>query len=65
MKEYTTRDRILDFVWRDWINKIEYYFAKKWLDRNFGENEYWGEVISEWYSGYKNYEDFRIARKDN
>lgn len=26
---------------------IEYYFAKKWLDRTFGKQEYWGNTISE------------------
>ena len=48
MKAYTLLDRIKDFIWYDRIRAIEYYFAKKWLDKNFGEQEYWGEVISDW-----------------
>ena len=33
---------------RRWFfQPIEYYFAKKWLDQNFGEREYWGEYIAE------------------
>lgn len=27
------------------VLKIEYYFAKRWLDKNFGENDYWGDYI--------------------
>ena len=26
---------------------VEYYFAKRWLDRNFGKQDYWGEYISD------------------
>lgn len=47
MKEYTTWDKVVDFIWRDRIRKIEYYFAKRWLDKNFGEQEYWGEYLME------------------
>lgn len=43
----TILDRILDFIWRKRINSIEYYFAKRWLDKCFGEQEYWGDYISE------------------
>ena len=28
-------------------DSFEYYFAKKWLNRTFGEQEYWGEFILE------------------
>lgn len=48
MKPYTMLDKIIDFIWRDRINSIEYYFAKKWLNKNFGEYEFWGDTISEW-----------------
>lgn len=27
------------------IRFLEYYFAKRWLDRTFGEQEYWGDLI--------------------
>lgn len=54
MKEYTKLDRFLDFIWRDRVRNIEYFFAKRWLDKNFGRHEYWGEVISDWRVGYEN-----------
>lgn len=47
MKAYTLWDRIVDFIWFDRINSIEYYFAKRWLDKNFGKREYWGDYIME------------------
>ena len=47
MKEYTFWDRFLDFIWRDRVNSLEYFFAKRWLDKNFGEQKYWGEYISD------------------
>lgn len=28
-----------------WIRNIEWFFAKRWLDRNFGKKEYWGDWI--------------------
>lgn len=27
--------------------RFEYFFAKKWLDRHFGEREYWGDYLME------------------
>lgn len=42
MKKYTLLDSI-----RDWWYGIEYRFAKRWLDRNFGEQEYWGDFLME------------------
>lgn len=67
MKEYTTIDKILDFTWRDRINSLEYYFAKRWLNRNFGKQfdynqEYWGEVISDWYNSHKELENLKINK---
>ena len=47
MKAYTFWDRIKDVLWRDRINAIEYYFAKRWLDRNFGKQEFWGDYLFE------------------
>lgn len=32
---------------RWFIQPVEYYFAKKWLDKNFGERDYWGDYIAE------------------
>lgn len=32
---------------RSVYGKMEYYFAKRWLDKNFGEQEYWGDYLSE------------------
>ena len=37
--------------------KIEYYFAKKWLDSNFGEVEYWGDYLFNKLEGYKENRD--------
>lgn len=27
------------------LQNIEWYFAERWLNRTFGEKEYWGEWI--------------------
>lgn len=40
MGKPTLRDKINQI-----IGSIEYYFAKKWLDKTFGEQEYWGDYI--------------------
>lgn len=63
MKAYTFFDRVKDFIWYDRVRDIQYFFAKKWLDKNFGKHEYWGDVISDWRSGYERYEDFKICCK--
>lgn len=34
-------------VFRDLYDKMTYFFAKRWLDENFGKREYWGEYISD------------------
>ena len=47
MKKSTLLDRIFDFFWNDRIRAVRYFFAKQWLDGNFGEQEYWGDYISE------------------
>jgi hypothetical protein len=44
MKEYTKIDQIKDILKRPY-QKLEYFFAKRWLDRNFGKREYWGQEI--------------------
>ena len=31
----------------DLTERVEYFFAKRWLDNNFGEQEYWGERIED------------------
>jgi hypothetical protein len=50
MKEYTKLDWFLDFIFRNNLRKIEYFFAKRWLDSSFGKREYWGDVLSNWKS---------------
>lgn len=45
MKEYTKLDKLKDFLWYTPIGKIEYYFAKRWLDKNFGVQEFWGDYL--------------------
>lgn len=42
MREHTRIDSI-----KDWWYSIEYRFAKRWLDRTFGKQEFWGDIISE------------------
>lgn len=46
MKAYTIFDTIKDFLFSP-IYKIEYWFAKRWLDKNFGKQEYWGDYLME------------------
>ena len=64
MKEYTMLDRIKDVIRRPY-QKIKFYFAKKWLDENFGHEDYWGEKISELFRAQKTLDDQRIAYKEN
>ncbi len=40
-KWYTDLLRIPQHILRN----IEYFFAKRWLDKNFGVREYWGDDI--------------------
>ena len=47
MKKTTLWDRIKDVMWYDRINAIEFYFAKRWLDKTFGKQEYWGDYLME------------------
>ena len=47
MKEYSLLDEIKDKLWSNHVRAIEYYFAKRWLDKNFGEQEYWGDYLYE------------------
>ena len=47
MEKQTIWTKIRDFVWRDRISAVEYFFAKRWLDRNFSKQEYWGDYIAE------------------
>lgn len=44
MKPYTRLDQIVDIIKAPYF-KVEYFFAKKWLDSNFGKREYWGNYI--------------------
>ena len=50
MKQPTFWDKIKE-PFESIYNKIEYYFAKKWLDetlgRYFGKQEYWGDFLLE------------------
>ncbi len=52
MDEPTFLDKIKK-PFKNLYYKIEYYFAKKWLDNNFGEVEYWGSYLYEKLEGYK------------
>lgn len=45
-EQLTIINRITVFF-ADKIYDIEYFFAKRWLDKTFGEQEYWGDYISE------------------
>ncbi len=29
----------------DWYYDLEWFFAKRWLNRTFGYKEYWGDYI--------------------
>ena len=40
MGKPTLKDKIEEV-----INSVEYYFAKRWLDKTFGKQEYWGDYI--------------------
>ena len=46
MKETTIWDKIKEPFY-NLYNLIEYYFAKKWLDKHFGKQEYWGDYLME------------------
>lgn len=47
-----------DFI-SDWINDVEWYFAKRWLNKTFGYKEYWGDYIQQclWSDQAKNNPD--------
>lgn len=49
MKETNLFERLIDKILYEQINRIEYYFAKRWLDKVFGDiagkQEYWGDYI--------------------
>ena len=53
MGELTLFEKIERFLMQPYYS-LEYFFAKKWLDRNFGEREYWGSDILEMLSNQKN-----------
>lgn len=40
MGKQTFADKVIEL-----IDKLEYYFAKKWLDKTFGKQDYWGDYI--------------------
>ena len=42
----TLKDKIFEFISKPYYI-LEFYFAKKWLDRTFGKQEYWGDKILE------------------
>lgn len=52
MGELTLLEKLERFLMKPYYS-IEYYFAKKWLDRNFGEREFWGSDIMELLSNNK------------
>lgn len=47
MKEYTFWDKIRYMLWFSPYGKIEYFFAKRWLNHTFGKHEYWGDYIAD------------------
>ena len=49
----TILEKIIRIFWHEPINKFEYFFAKKWLDKTFGKQEYWGQNILELTSSLK------------
>ena len=40
MNKPTIKDKLKEI-----LSNIEYFFAKRWLDRTFGKQEYWGDYI--------------------
>ena len=44
---YSPETLLEKIVWkmRQLIDAVDYYFAKRWLDRTFGYQEYWGEYL--------------------
>lgn len=48
MKQNTKIEEIIYFVLRPFMD-LEYKIAKRWLDNNFGKQEYWGEHIKGLY----------------
>ncbi len=46
MKEPTIIDWFIDLYY-----DFDHFLAKRWLDRNFGKREYWGDVINELFLG--------------
>lgn len=47
MREPTIIDRLFIYPYNKILEHIEYFFAKRWLDKNFGEQEYWGDFLME------------------
>ena len=47
MQKETLLDKIIEATIGRTIGRLEYYFAKRWLDKNFGKREYWGDYITE------------------
>ena len=47
MKAETFLDKLKRILWQEPLGKIEYFFAKRYLDKTFGKREYWGEYIQE------------------
>jgi len=46
MKNYNLIEKFLE-IFTGFFDKIEFYFAKRWLNKHFGNQEYWGDYISE------------------
>ena len=45
MNKETLLDKINKII-EATIGRLEYYFAKRWLDKTFGKREYWGDYIT-------------------
>lgn len=31
----------------DWYHDVEWFFARRWLNRTFGHKDYWGDFIQD------------------
>lgn len=62
MRPYTFWDKIKDFLLAPW-RALEYKIAKRWLDRSFGECEYWGDKIMELFAAQRELDMQSAARK--
>lgn len=63
MREPTFFDKIKE-PFKNIYLKIEYFFAKRWLDSNFGEVKYWGDYLYEKLEGCKENRELAICSRE-